>query len=257
MALITDDEDFNSLESSVDKITDPFNVQGAEFDYVIIAKKGWETTKLGDSNNEFLFLRDLLTMTSRAKVASVILADEKQTPFKDLVAITSAPKPGGKIIVNSETDVRFIEIKQKYNDYIKGIYAKYVSESETSDDKSGEDTHPTGDDQTDEVLPMNDDNASEVPPTEDVDLQTVLDAYENELTDETVKYVRKSDYKKYQDRKAELAEGGFAHADTDQFVTYLYDGTIDLFKKGSLLEGLPVDFEDESGKELLQSYREY
>ena len=56
--------------------------------------------------------------------------------------------------------------------------------------------------------------------------------------------------KKYQDRKAELAEGGFAHADTDQFVTYLYDGTIDLFKKGSLLEDLPVDFEDESGKEL-------
>ena len=257
VALITDDEDFNSLESSVDKIIDPFNVQGAEFDYVIIAKKGWETTKLGDSNNEFLFLRDLLTMTSRAKIGSVILADEKQTPFKDLVSITSAPKPGGKIIVNSETDSRFIEIKQKYNDYIKGIYAKYVNELETSDDKFGEDVTPTSDDQTEEVLPMNDDDASEVPPTEDVGLQTVLDAYENELTDESVKYVRKSDYKKYQDRKAELAEGGFAHADTDQFVTYLYDGTIDLFKKGSLLEGLSIDFEDESGKEFLQSYREY
>ena len=257
VALITDDEDFNSLESSIDKIIDPFNVQGAEFDYVIVAKKGWETTKLGDSNNEFLFLRDLLTMTSRAKVGSVILADEKQTPFKDLVSITSAPKPGGKIIVNSETDSRFIEIKQKYNDYIKGIYAKYVGESEPVDDKSGEDAPPISDDQTGEVLPMNDDNASEVSPTEDVDLQTVLDAYENELTDETIKYIRKSDYKKYQDRKAESAEGGFAHADTDQFVTYLYDGTIDLFKKGSLLDGLSIDFEDESGKEFLQSYKEY
>lgn len=257
VALITDDKDFDSLENVVDKIIDPFNVQGAEFDYVVVAKKGWETTKLGDSNNEFLFLRDLLTMTSRAKVGSVILADEKQTPFKDLVAITSSQSPAGKMIVNSETDARFIEIKQKYNDYIKGIYAKYVNESETSDDKSGEDVHSTSDDQTGEVLQMNDDNASEAPPTEDVDLQTVLDAYENELTDETKKYIRKSDYQKYQDRKAELSDGGYAHADTDQFVTYLHDGTIDLFKKGSLLESLPIDFEDASGKEFLQSYREY
>lgn len=39
VALITDDKAFDSLASVVDKIIDPFNVQGAEFDYVIVAKQ--------------------------------------------------------------------------------------------------------------------------------------------------------------------------------------------------------------------------
>lgn len=199
-------------------------------------------------------------MSSRAKVGSVILADEKQTPFKNLVSITSTSSPAGKVIVNSETDSRFTAIKEKYNEYIKGIYAKYVSEVETTDEEFSDNvggSDDTGADGAgDEYIPPGDESTSE-PPVEDITLETVLNAYNTPLSEETLKYIRRSDYEKYNDRVGELQNGAFAHADTDKYVQYLYDGTIDLSKQGSLLRLIDPQQKRGFNEDFINKYRRY
>ena len=257
IVIITDDDAFNSLEKSVDRIIDPFNVQGAEYDYAIVVKKDWSTNRLGGENNAFLFLRDLLTMSSRSRIGTVILADEnKAHPFKNLVTITSKEHPGGKIIVNSDSDSRLKAITEKFNAYLKDLYKDYgVDEEVVVKEKSIQESEKKNND--DKKYMPDDEKLSENQPVENVTLEEVLDAYNQPLTDENSWLIRKSDYDKYNHRVAELENSAFIHADTDKLVNYLFADEIDLYKKGSLLYELDPKNENLLESDFINGYKKY
>jgi hypothetical protein len=205
-------------------------------------------------------MRDILTMSSRAKIGSVLLSNETQSQFSKLIPVVSNSTPAAKMIVNSETDTRFVEIRQKYNNYIKALYAEYVSDSEPENIPQTDDF--TSDDDIDPNQYLNDDEEFEAP-KEEFSVEDVLNAYDyvdesdsilkyEDLPDEVKSLIRRSDYEAYRLRKGTLSSKIALHLDVEEFITLLYsdsDKDLGIYEKGP--------FNNNMSDAYLNSYKRY
>jgi hypothetical protein len=195
-------------------------------------------------------------MISRAKNGSVIIKTDKSAALEDVIKVKSEYQAGGKIIINSDKDVRFQNINAEYREYIEKIYAKYISDG----DEPGDGDEPSdgdGDgDIPDDPLPPGtipgDDDIEE--PKEEKDIVTkVIEAYNSPaLTEEQEKLVRDKDYKSYQKRQEMKQNMDGGKSDMTDFVDLLY-GDLDLRSiPGSLLKSIP-----DGSEEFVKQYKKY
>jgi hypothetical protein len=194
-------------------------------------------------------------MISRARNGSIIIKTDKSAALEDVIKVKSEYQAGGKIIINSDKDVRFQNINAEYREYIEKIYAKYVSDS-NDDDSDTDDSDDEPDDIPDDPPPpvtIPDDDDIEEPKEEKDIVAKVIEAYNSPvLTEEQESLVRTKDYESYQKRQEMKQNMDGGKSDMTDFVDLLY-GDLDLQSiPGSLLKSIP-----DGSEEFVKQYRKY